>query len=52
MTKSQAQFVQELIKRGIEHGKDEKDKQIINIFKKADKEFKKATGPGGKCPVK
>ena len=51
LTQSQADYIAELIKRGQKHGADKKNIEIIDIFNRAGKEFKKATLPGGVCPI-
>lgn len=51
LTQSQAEYIVELIKRGKKYGEGKKNNEIIDIFNKADKEFRKATSPGGVCPI-
>ena len=51
LTRSQAQFIGDLINRGAKVGVIEGSKQIQDIFNRADKEFKRATSLGGICPI-
>jgi len=51
LTKSQADYIAELIQRGKDYGTDKKNKEVIDIFNRADKEFRKAISPGGICPI-
>jgi len=51
LTRNQASFLSELIERGIKRGQNEGNQEVLDIFQKAKREFKKATQPGGICPI-
>jgi len=51
LTRDQADFIGELIERGVKRGQEESNQEVLDIFQRAKGEFQKATQQGGICPI-